>query len=340
MNVSFSIIIPVYNTERYLMECINSLIDQLTDNDEVILINDGSTDNSSQICTEIANTQRTAIHLIQQRNKGLSAARNAGMHIAKNDYVLFIDSDDKVSREYLPVLRKKLSDNKEIDVLMFGYETFPNGSKYQPGFSEGLKRTRYELLEGNHRINRNNDFCFSWRFAVKHKYAEMNNLYFDEEVRIGEDYLFNARILLSGGIVYVLNKPLYMYRIDNPDSIMRRRYKPNLEEQLSCQYAKKLEIIEKFNLHSVTGWDNDFAWYYVTAFRDMLIRNIYFSNEKNKIRSLKRVLSLPLIENNYKVIGNEYWKYSKRGALFHLCCKYRFFLPYVDYKVRRTLHSI
>ena len=333
MPVTFSIIIPVYNVERYIQECFDSIACQVEPDDEIILVNDGSTDSSQKICLEIKEKNSQFVRFIDQSNKGLSAARNIGLRNAEKDYVLFVDSDDKVKNDYLSTLRSNLSKKHEIDVLMFGYETFPNGAVYTPGFSEGIKRTQSELMQDNKHINSNNDFSFSWRFAIRRSFINKYCLTFDEEARFGEDYLFNANILLIGGVVCVIKKSLYMYRIDNPESIMRTRFKPNLEEQIAYQYQKKLEIVERYNLHSFEGWDHDFAWYYITAFRDMLIRNLYNSDNSNKIASLKRILSLPLITDNYKIVGTEYWKYSKRAALLHFCCKHRLLL-YIDYKAR------
>ncbi len=337
MAVSFSIIIPVYNTERYLKTCIDTLIIQLQKDDEVVLINDGSTDNSGKICTEIVNQNEKNFRYIQQQNRGLSATRNVGIKKAQKEYLLFIDSDDEVKQDYLSVLREKLTERNDIDVLMFGYETFPNGRVFYPGFSEGIKKTQYELFSGNQSINRNNDFSFSWRFAIRRSYIMSKNLFFDEDVFLGEDYLFNAKVLLSGGLVYVMRKSLYRYRIDNNESIMRKKIKPDLEARLSVQYTKKLEIIEQYGLHSVPGWDFDFSWYYITAFRDMLLRNLYNSSEQDKIKGLRRILSLPLISDNYRIIGTRYWKYSKRAALFHFCCKHRVFLQYIDYKMWKKI---
>lgn len=337
MSVSFSIIIPVYNTEHYLEACLNSLISQLQPDDEIILVNDGSTDGSGNICEKISKQHTHFLQYINKGNKGPSSARNVGIASATKDYVLFIDSDDMVKDNYLTTLRSNLSDNKEIDVLMFGFETFPDGRVVYPGFSEGLKRTRHELLKNNLAINRNNDFCFSWRFAIKRSYISQNDFRFDEGVYIGEDYLFNSKALLAGGLVYVMREALYMYRVNNAESIMRRKYKPDLETHLSVQYMKKLEIIEQYDLHSVPGWDFDFSWYYINVFRDMLLRNLYYSAESDKICGLKRVLSLPLITDNYRTIGIKYLNYSKKAALFHFCCKYRVLLRYVDYKMKKDL---
>ena len=94
--VQLSFIIPVYNVEAYLIECVESIISQIEDNCEVILVNDGSTDNSGKICDEYA-LNYAFINVIHKENGGLSSARNAGLKCAKGEYIAFIDSDDRIA---------------------------------------------------------------------------------------------------------------------------------------------------------------------------------------------------------------------------------------------------
>ena len=91
-----SIIIPVYNVEKYLFRCVNSILSQTYSDIEIILVDDGSPDNSPELCDEIAQTDSRVV-VIHKKNGGLSSARNAGLDIAKGDYVFFIDSDDWLS---------------------------------------------------------------------------------------------------------------------------------------------------------------------------------------------------------------------------------------------------
>ena len=98
--MKLSIIVPVYNTEEYLKECLDSVTPQLTDDMEVILVNDGSTDGSQKICEEYQE-KYSQVRLINQQNQGLSAARNTGIHEAVGDYLLFIDSDDFIATSVL-----------------------------------------------------------------------------------------------------------------------------------------------------------------------------------------------------------------------------------------------
>ena len=102
-----SIIIPVYNVEKYLKTCLDSVINQTYQNLEIILVNDGSTDNSGKICEEYKRTNSRII-LIHKKNEGLSAARNTGLGIATGEYISFLDSDDYISNDMLETLYNSL----------------------------------------------------------------------------------------------------------------------------------------------------------------------------------------------------------------------------------------
>lgn len=104
---------------------------------------------------------------------------------------------------------------------------------------------------------------------------------------------------------------------------MRKKYKENLLENLEYQYDEKKKIIKYYGLDEVDGWKIDFSWYYVTAFRDMLFRNVWNGELKNRKKEIRRILESRIIRENYEVIGIAYWKYSKRAAIFHFFCKYK-----------------
>lgn len=117
--MKLSIIIPVYNTEQTLGRCINSVLQSSLNNFEIILINDGSTDNSANICESYKNSYPQQIQVIHQENQGLSAARNAGLDISKGQYVTFIDSDDYISKDLYCHLLEQLNVNHNIDLLEY-----------------------------------------------------------------------------------------------------------------------------------------------------------------------------------------------------------------------------
>ena len=114
----FSIIVPVYNVEKYIEKCLESILNQTYDNFEIIVINDGSTDNSKKILDNYKTNKK--IKIINQDNQGLSIARNNGLGAASGDYILFIDSDDYIEEELLSTLNKNINNE---DLIRFQVQT-------------------------------------------------------------------------------------------------------------------------------------------------------------------------------------------------------------------------
>lgn len=121
MKISISIIIPVYNVEKYLADCLDSVVNQIIPFDEIIVVNDGSTDKSGKICFYYK-VKNPEIILIEQENAGLSEARNVGLKKATGDYIVFLDSDDKVSPDMCKVLKETIEKNVELDVVYYASE--------------------------------------------------------------------------------------------------------------------------------------------------------------------------------------------------------------------------
>lgn len=125
MNVDVSVIVPVYNVEKLLPRCINSIINQSLKNIEIILINDGSTDNSGRVCKDFAKLDKR-IKVIHQQNGGLSDARNAGLDVAKGNFIAFVDSDDFIHENMYEILLRTMIEN-DCEVVESGYQrVFPN----------------------------------------------------------------------------------------------------------------------------------------------------------------------------------------------------------------------
>ncbi|MBU8586943.1 glycosyltransferase [Priestia megaterium] len=120
MTPTVSIIVPVYNVENYLVKCVNSILNQTLDNIEIILINDGSTDSSGEICNDFARIDER-VSVIHQKNGGLSDARNTGLDVAKGKFVAFVDSDDYIHKDMYRLLVKTIEES-ECDIAEAGYK--------------------------------------------------------------------------------------------------------------------------------------------------------------------------------------------------------------------------
>ena len=133
----FSIIVPIYNVEKYLARCIDSILDQDYANYEIILVNDGSTDNSLLIAEKYSKKYSNII-LINKENGGLSDARNVGLDTAKGQYVIFLDSDDAIDKNALKTINCALENQEDIDVLAGEYkEIFSDKVVIQSRYSNG-----------------------------------------------------------------------------------------------------------------------------------------------------------------------------------------------------------
>lgn len=210
-----SIIIPVFNVEKYLKEALNSAIDQTYKNIEIICINDGSTDNSMQILEEYA-AKDSRIKILTQENSGLSAARNTGLNVAKGEYIYFLDSDDYFDTELIDKTVNLFTD--EIDIISFNLEKIfelkerPEKRIYQDNF-KGAHKVSPEIFEII--------FEESPRNVFKNSLIKKYNIRFAENL-IFEDNSFILNYLSVSDKIYILPEILYKYRI-RPNSIMHNR---------------------------------------------------------------------------------------------------------------------
>lgn len=219
-----SIIIPVYNVERYLHKCINSVLCQTYKNIELILVDDGSTDHSGKICDEYSNGY-TNVSVVHQKNAGVSSARNKGLDIAKGDYVFFLDSDDFLELNAI----EKLILNGEADfIISKGYQITQNAKITIDNNiikSEIIKMSSYKekIFTGmlNGRIMPG-PFAKMYRRSV----LEKNHLRFNESIDFGEDAIFNFLFCNCATSFSNVNEYTYNY-VDNANSITRK-YSPKL----------------------------------------------------------------------------------------------------------------
>lgn len=246
-NVKFSIIIPVYNSDEYLEECIESVLNQTYKNFEVILINDGSKDKSGSICDNYSKIE-TRLKVIHQENKGRVLARRKGIENATGDYLLFLDSDDYWDINLLETIYKYVV-KFNCDMIIF---------KYKRVFNNIIVREQQQLFD-HERIFENDDKKVIFEKIIST--SSLNNLVTKvikktivdncdylhyKDIRNGEDLLQSLPWLYRANKIVYINKPLYNYRI-NPKSTTQN-FDVNRINDLSIvrgvflKYMKKLRI--------------------------------------------------------------------------------------------------
>ena len=200
----FSIIVPVYNTEKYLERCINSIVDQTFKDWELILIDDGSTDKSGKICDKYLILDER-VYVEHKKNNGVSAARNRGLEIAKGEYITFIDSDDWIDLDFLEKVYAKIK-NKDLDIIMTECVL-----ELEKKSVNRLKEKKFLIINKNEAIK---DFFLqkrlSWviwsKFFKKELFIKFK---FNEKLRIAEDTLLFWQLL--NNIDKIGYFPIYKY---------------------------------------------------------------------------------------------------------------------------------
>lgn len=216
-----SVIIPVYNVEDYLAECLDSVIEQTLYPIEIICVNDGSTDNSAEILKEYVQKD-SRIKVLYQENKGLGAARNYGVKNANSDYLFFLDSDDWLERDCLEKLYNKIVEKKS-DICIYGLK------KYDEKTKKNIQDDYFGLSMYNDAIFKNCTYkdiksaIFKRFGAVLKLYSKNffinNNIFFDEGV-LFEDVFSHVKSLINAKNIAFLNERLYIYRVNRDNSIM------------------------------------------------------------------------------------------------------------------------
>ncbi len=198
-----SVIIPVYNVEKYLDKCLDSIINQTYKNLEIICINDGSTDSSLEVLRKYSEKD-TRIKLVNQDNKGLGATRNVGLEIAQGEFISFIDSDDYVDKNLYENCIEKIA--PDIDVIVFGANTvnLKKNKIYSGQYSSKSFHGNFNLKDLF------NIYTVAWNKLYRHSFLKEHSIIFDTP-KTGEDQTFFIKVVLNAKNICVVNEDLYYY---------------------------------------------------------------------------------------------------------------------------------
>ena len=214
-----SIIVPIYKVEKYLRQCLDSIQNQTYQNFECLLINDGSPDNSADICREYV-SKDARFRYFEKENGGVSSARNLGIECSGGAYITFIDADDWVDSDYLEVLYNALID-ENADISVSTYKRFHMGDNcwYLHSFQRGYEKrvfTNQELIDEFIALD---TFDYSYRYVCGKLVRKclLDKIAFNEMTTLGEDMEFWLKLYLISNKVVFVNRDSYIYRLDNVD---------------------------------------------------------------------------------------------------------------------------
>lgn len=212
-----SIIVPVYNIEKYLNECIESIINQTYKNLEILLIDDGSKDNSGNICDQYAKID-SRIKVIHKENGGLSNARNRGLEVATGEYLMFCDSDDLFTPNACELLYNEI-ESKNADYVIGNYQNCnEDGTLWNNPVFDKIKFLNFKL---SIRDYRNSFYIMNsgvWNKIFRKSFIDKLNLKFIEKLP-AEDAMFTTYCFIKAQSVYYINDIVYLYRQREGDSI-------------------------------------------------------------------------------------------------------------------------
>jgi glycosyltransferase involved in cell wall biosynthesis len=297
-----SIIIPVYNVEKYLRECLDSIVNQSFKDIEIICVNDGSTDNSLEILNEYAQKDSRFV-VISQENQGQGVARNNAINIANGEYILFIDPDDWIEKEALETLYN-FAKEKLAQVVKFNYKEYNDYSKKfeNINFAELVKsKYSYDLISTPIYNWKNfkkgcliNLDLHSWSYFYSTDFIKENALKF-APTRKGEDHLFALGATLLAEKVHYLDSYLYFYRYRQGSAV-------HTQDKYNLQVFDNIRLMKEFLIeHSLYDELKDeyevyikqvLLWHYDQNPEELIDEyeercRIYFSSDKEfKIFSL------------------------------------------------------
>ena len=212
MDCRLSIVIPVYNVEDYLPRCLDSILSQKFSAFEVILVDDGSKDSSSEICDEYS-AKDSRFRTLHKKNGGVSAARNSGLHLAKGEYVMFVDSDDALAPDSLSKMFE-MTDNGTVDLVVGGFNSYLDTTLtdvYGPDSSGVYKKERIYAFFDNAMNECGELFRGPWAKMYRRSIIAENSISFNESLCYAEDKLFVYSYLSHIDSAAIVQYPVYEY---------------------------------------------------------------------------------------------------------------------------------
>lgn len=241
-NVKISVIVPVYNTEKYLRRCLDSIVNQSFKDIEIIVVNDCSSDNSLNIIREYMEQDNRIILINKEKNEGLSAARNSGIKLAKGEYIQHIDSDDWIEQNYFKEVYQCAIENNADIVISDFYKDFDNGNIFYMEDQNIIITKNITLIE---------NVCFLkgfpaiWNKLIRRKLYIENNIFHPLGISIGEDLYVILKLFFFSKKIIKYNHAFIHY-IQTENSLIRKKEKNVIKVKDIYFVIKNLENFFRF----------------------------------------------------------------------------------------------
>lgn len=289
-----SIIVPVFKSEKYIHRCIDSILAQTFKNIELILVDDGSPDNCGQIC-DLYSEKYNLIRVIHQENLGVSAARNAGIEIAKGNWILFIDSDDFIDPEYISSI---VQNAKTRTLTIQGYKAIFSNSHVM---IKSLKERTYD------KTNIHDLFTNPLFFEYGHPFGKLyetqiilkNKLRFNEELSYAEDLIFLLSYIYIIDTIKIIEGAFYNYTVNSSTSLSNKIYPFKNEYLLFNEFSRlNVDIALKNNFKPTNE-----SFHYAAV---LLVRTIFSIYKYNNLNYRARIRLLKQLDSHRSVLRKYY----------------------------------
>lgn len=338
-----SIVIPVYNAEKFLNICLDSVINQTYDNLDIVCVNDGSTDSSLNILKQYQKKDKR-IQIIDKKNEGVSATRNIGLKKATGEYITFLDSDDWLELNAIEILYNTLK-KENIDVVRGNYYINYN-------YSKNSDSGKLYQLSNKKVLTTNKDFgslviekllsgeipCYTGLLLIKRECIK--NIYFKEDIKLMEDTIYYNELMNNINGIYFLDKPLYHYFCNEKSCTRSSSYYIRNMYNLIEVNKYLTQILKKGNFYS------DERLQKMNAKHLNLIINHFFIMYKQSFKNKKELHTEmeKILENNdiINLIENTYLSYLPFHLKFciKLISKRKFKELFIFYKIRYYFSKI
>lgn len=333
--MKLSYIVPVYKVEKYLEECVESILSQTMDDYEIILVDDGSPDSCPEMCDGFAQKYPDKIRVVHKENGGLASARNAGLRVAKGDYIFFVDSDDYLSGDSVSKIYEKAVEFN-ADVLQTSYYTFEEDTG-----KEGVVRTSFETDKLLTHKDMERELCyvsskmriiFVWRNLYKRDFLNKNGIVFEEKLLMVEDGPFNMQAYSTAQRFVAVDIPVLCYRI-RKDSLQRQKYVPDYDKWICWNWSLKVKYYSE-NCESSQAFYEDIGEYTIKSLLLTLLGNVYRNKPEESYAVLRRLGNSEMMRRSFADYDiNKFrsksvdwlmtWFVKKKLYFFaHLICKF------------------
>lgn len=307
-----SVIIPIYNAEKQLDECIKSIICQTYTDIELLLIDDGSKDHSAEICDHYA-SEDARIIVYHIPNAGVANARNLGLNVATGEYIVFADSDDIYMDEFI---EKSLVAIKHVDYVSWAFETFNSKKKlgkidYLSDFDDTISIEDY--LQRMLQYQAGAYWGANWGKFYKKSIIDNNNIRFESNVLFAEDFRFNLEYLKYVKNISVMHEKGYLYRVDTEGSLSKKSR--DLNQYWNEYYELYSRYIQLYSVHKMNDTCREGLNSFLIGAYISVIREAGASNKLSLI-NLMKLSSMIEKKSNVKAMAKNIKETNGKNAFF------------------------